>query len=283
MPARMIDGKLLASAMRAGMRTETEALRAKNVFPALSVILVGGDGASQVYVRNKRRACDEVGILCRDYLFPENTGDEELLALISELNRDPRVDGILVQLPLPKHLDGRRILEAVSPDKDVDGFHPMNVGRLLTGNCMFAPCTPSGIIELIRSTGVPIEGRECVVIGRSNIVGKPTAVLLMQNNGTVTVCHSRTRNLPSVTRRAEILVSAVGKAGFVTKEMVRPGALVIDVGMNRDADGRLCGDVAADEVSRVAGFLTPVPGGVGPMTVTMLLRNTLLAAEKRAG
>ena len=245
------------------------------------MILVGEDPASQVYVRNKHRACEELGIHSEQYTLSADTDRQTLLDLITELNGREEIDGILVQLPLPGHLDEKEILSAIDPAKDVDSFHPQNVGRLVIGDYFFAPCTPSGILTLIDSAGVDLTGKECVVIGRSNIVGKPMALMLLHRNATVTVCHSKTRDLPSVTRRADVLISAVGKAGFVTADMVKPGAVVIDVGMNRNQAGKLCGDVDFESVSRVAGYLTPVPGGVGPMTITMLLRSTVLSAQNR--
>ena len=245
------------------------------------MILVGEDPASQVYVRNKHRACEELGIHSEQYTLSADTDRQTLLDLITELNGREEIDGILVQLPLPGHLDEKEILSAIDPAKDVDSFHPQNVGRLVIGDYFFAPCTPSGILTLIDSAGVDLTGKECVVIGRSNIVGKPMALMLLHRNATVTVCHSKTRELPSVTRRADVLISAVGKAGFVTADMVKPGAVVIDVGMNRNQAGKLCGDVDFESVSRVAGYLTPVPGGVGPMTITMLLRSTVLSAQNR--
>ena len=234
-----------------------------------------------MYVRNKHRACEELGIHSEQYTLSADTDRQTLLDLIMELNGREEIDGILVQLPLPGHLDEKEILSAIDPAKDVDSFHPQNVGRLVIGDYFFAPCTPSGILTLIDSAGVDLTGKECVVIGRSNIVGKPMALMLLHRNATVTVCHSKTRDLPSVTRRADVLISAVGKAGFVTADMVKPGAVVIDVGMNRNQAGKLCGDVDFESVSRVAGYLTPVPGGVGPMTITMLLRSTVLSAQNR--
>lgn len=281
MTAMRIDGKRIAAECRDKLKNEAARLTAEGTVPGLAVILVGVDAASKVYVKNKKKACGELGIHSEEYLLAESAGEEELLALIRRLNETPAIDGILVQLPLPKHIDEKRVLEAISPKKDVDAFHPVNVGHLVVGNYHVAPCTPSGILELIRSTGQEIAGKECVIIGRSNIVGKPTALLMLHENATVTVCHSKTKNLAEVTRRADILISAVGKAGFVTGDMVKPGAIVIDVGMNRDGEGKLCGDVCTDEVAEVAGFITPVPGGVGPMTIAMLMKNTVLCAQMR--
>lgn len=281
MSAKIIDGKQVAARCREELKQQVAALRARGIIPGLAVILIGEDPASQVYVRNKHRACEELGIHSEQYTLPADTNRQTLLDLITELNGREEIDGILVQLPLPGHLDEKEILSAIDPAKDVDSFHPQNVGRLVIGDYFFAPCTPSGILTLIDSAGVDLTGKECVVIGRSNIVGKPMALMLLHRNATVTVCHSKTRDLPSVTRRADVLISAVGKAGFVTADMVKPGAVVIDVGMNRNQAGKLCGDVDFESVSRVAGYLTPVPGGVGPMTITMLLRSTVLSAQNR--
>lgn len=281
MSAKIIDGKQVAARCREELKQQVAALRARGIIPGLAVILVGEDPASQVYVRNKHRACEELGIHSEQYTLSADTDRQTLLDLITELNGREEIDGILVQLPLPGHLDEKEILSAIDPAKDVDSFHPQNVGRLVIGDYFFVPCTPSGILTLIDSAGVDLTGKECVVIGRSNIVGKPMALMLLHRNATVTVCHSKTRDLPSVTRRADVLISAVGKAGFVTADMVKPGAVVIDVGMNRNQAGKLCGDVDFESVSRVAGYLTPVPGGVGPMTITMLLRSTVLSAQNR--
>ena len=281
MSAKIIDGKQVAARCREELKQQVAALRARGIIPGLAVILVGEDPASQVYVRNKHRACEELGIHSEQYTLSADTDRQTLLDLITELNGREEIDGILVQLPLPGHLDEKEILSAIDPAKDVDSFHPQNVGRLVIGDYFFAPCTPSGILTLIDSAGVDLTGKECVVIGRSNIVGKPMALMLLHRNATVTVCHSKTRDLPSVTRRADVLISAVGKAGFVTAYMVKPGAVVIDVGMNRNQAGKLCGDVDFESVSRVADYLTPVPVGVGPMTITMLLRSTVLSAQNR--
>ena len=281
MSAKIIDGKQVAARCREELKQQVATLQARGIIPGLAVILVGEDPASQVYVRNKHRACEELGIHSEQYTLSADTDRQTLLDLITELNGREEIDGILVQLPLPGHLDEKEILSAIDPAKDVDSFHPQNVGRLVIGDYFFAPCTPSGILTLIDSAGVDLTGKECVVIGRSNIVGKPMALMLLHRNATVTVCHSKTRDLPSVTRRADVLISAVGKAGIVTADMVKPGAVVIDVGMNRNQAGKLCGDVDFESVSRVAGYLTPVPGGVGPMTITMLLRSTVLSAQNR--
>ena len=246
------------------------------------MIIVGEDPASQVYVRNKERACEECGFYSEKYALPEETTQEQLLELIEELNHNPRIDGILCQLPVPKHIDDQAIIDAISPEKDVDAFHPVNVGKIMVGNFDFLPCTPAGVMQLLEEYGIDPQGKNCVVIGRSNIVGKPMSMLLLHKHGTVTICHSRTKNLKEVCAQADILVAAVGKADFVTADMVKEGATVIDVGMNRK-DGKLCGDVCFDEVNEKAAYLTPVPGGVGPMTITMLMKNTLKAAKLHHG
>ncbi len=242
------------------------------------MVIVGNDPASRVYVNNKKKACAEVGIYSEEYALPEETTEKQLLELIDELNKNDKINGILVQLPLPKHLDEKTVLYAIDPKKDVDAFHPVNVGRIMIGDFDFVPCTPAGVMELIAESGIDVAGKNCVVIGRSNIVGKPQAMLLLHKNGTVTICHSKTKDLPEITKKADILVAAVGRAKFVTKDMVKPGAVVIDVGMNRDENGKLCGDVDFAAVSEIAGAITPVPGGVGPMTIAMLMKNTVKAA-----
>ena len=249
----------------------------------LAVVLVGDDSASKVYVRNKEKACEEVGIYSEVHRLSANTSEEELLKLINELNENDKIDGILVQLPLPKHLDDKVIIDNIKPEKDVDAFHPSNVGKIMIGDYDFLPCTPAGIMELIHESGVEVDGKTCVVIGRSNIVGKPMSMLLLHENGTVTTCHSHTKNLAEVTKSADILVAAVGIPKFVKADMVKPGAVVIDVGMDRDENGKLCGDVDFNEVEPVAGAITPVPGGVGPMTIAMLMRNTVTASKKKLG
>ena len=274
-----IDGKAVSAAVREEVKQQAVALTAQGHQPALAVILVGEDPASQVYVRNKHKACAECGIRSLQYELPASTTQQELLTLIQTLNEDDTVDGILCQLPLPKHLDEQAVILAIDPKKDVDAFHPVNAGRIMSGDYGFLPCTPAGIMEMLRRYDITISGKRCVVIGRSNIVGKPMAMLLINAGGTVTVCNSKTRDLPAVTREADILVAAVGKPHFVTADMVKEGAVVIDVGINRNADGKLCGDVAFDEVSEKASYITPVPGGVGPMTITMLLQNTITAAK----
>ncbi len=277
MAAQLIDGKATALEIRAEIAQRVEELRGRGIVPGLAVILVGEDPASQIYVRNKGIACEKAGMRSLTLRLPAETTQAELEDRIRELNADSGIHGILVQLPLPGHLDERRALGVIDPKKDVDGFHPINAGRLLAGEKCAVPCTPRGVMELLRRTGLELQGKEAVVIGRSNIVGKPMALLLLQAGCTVTVCHSKTRDLAAHTRRADILVAAVGRAGFVTADMVKEGAAVIDVGINR-VDGKVVGDVAFDEVWEKAGFITPVPGGVGPMTIAMLLKNTLEAA-----
>lgn len=277
--AQIIDGKAVSKAVRQRVAAETEELKKKGITPGLAVILVGDDPASQVYVRNKERACEEVGFYSEKYTLPENTTQEELNALVDKLNSRKEISGILCQLPLPKHLDDKAVINRIDPKKDVDAFHPENVGAIMIGDYHFLPCTPAGVMELIHSTGVEITGKKAVVIGRSNIVGKPMAMLLLHENATVEITHSKTKNLADITRTADILVAAIGKAGFVTADMVKEGAVVIDVGMNRNAEGKLCGDVDFDEVSKKCSYITPVPGGVGPMTISMLMQNTLTAAK----
>ena len=281
--ARIIDGKALAQKIKENISEEVSELKNKGIIPGLAVILVGDDPASKVYVNNKKKACAQVGIYSEEYLLPADTDEKTLLDLIAKLNADDRINGVLLQAPIPPHLDYRKISETISPMKDVDAFHPYNVGKIMIGDFDFVPCTPAGVVELIKSTGTTIEGKNCVVIGRSNIVGKPQAMLLLKENGTVTVCHSKTKDIASVTRNADILVVAVGKAGFVTGNMIKPGAVVIDVGMNRNSEGKLCGDVDFVSAESVASWITPVPGGVGPMTVTMLLKNTVKAAKLANG
>lgn len=278
--AILIDGKETARAVRGEIRDAVAAFaKESGVIPGLAVVIVGDDPASRVYVRNKHRACEEVGIRSDVHALPADTSEAELLALVAGLNADPTVNGILVQLPLPKHLDEEKVILAIDPAKDVDAFHPVNVGKIMIGNFTFAPCTPAGVMELLRHYNIPVAGKHCVIIGRSNIVGKPQAMLMLKENATVTVCHSRTVGLADITRTADILVAAVGRPGFVTADMVRDGAVVIDVGINRTAEGKLCGDVDFAAVSEKASYITPVPGGVGPMTITMLLKNTLAAAK----
>ena len=283
MKAQLIDGKLISAEIKAEAAEEAAALKAQGIEPCLAVVLVGDNSASKVYVSNKQKACEAVGIKSVSHVLPEATTEEELLKLIDELNADKSVHGILVQMPVPKHIDDRKVIMAISPDKDVDCFHPVNVGYLHTGAKGFLPCTPAGIIELIKRSGHSIEGKNCVIIGRSNIVGKPVAMLLMQENGTVTICHSKTKDLAGVCRGADIIVSATGKVNTVTADMVKEGAIIIDVGMNRNAEGKLCGDVDFENVKEVAGAITPVPGGVGPMTIAMLMKNCNTAARIQNG
>lgn len=279
--AKIIDGKAISAQVRAELAQETKIFEKENGFlPGLAVVIVGDDPASHVYVRNKARACDEVGFYSETHELPKETTQEELEALIDRLNADEKIHGILVQLPLPKHLDEEKILLKISPTKDVDAFHPYNVGKIMIGNYSFLPCTPAGIMVLLERSGIAIEGKKCVVVGRSNIVGKPMAMLLLHANGTVTVCHSRTKDLAAVCREADILVAAIGKAEFFGADMVKEGAVVIDVGMNRNAEGKLVGDVDFAAVEPIASYITPVPGGVGPMTITMLMKNTLTAAKQ---
>jgi methylenetetrahydrofolate dehydrogenase (NADP+)/methenyltetrahydrofolate cyclohydrolase len=279
MTATIIDGRAVSEMMRKKMRSRVESLGLRGLRPGLAVVLVGEDAASQIYVRNKAKACEDVGMHSEVFRYPADASETEVLEKIGDLNDDRLIHGILVQLPLPSHIDNKKVLEAISPHKDVDGFHKQNVGALVTGQSDFPPCTPHGVMALLDHYEVPIEGSNAVVIGRSNIVGKPMALMLLARSATVTICTSKTRDLAQFTRIADIVVAAVGKAGLVTADMIREGAAVIDVGMNRLPNGRLAGDVAFDEVSDKAGFITPVPGGVGPMTITMLLENTLKAAE----
>jgi methylenetetrahydrofolate dehydrogenase (NADP+)/methenyltetrahydrofolate cyclohydrolase len=283
MSAKILDGKALAARVRAGLATEAARLTAKGVTPGLAVVLVGEDPASQVYVRNKTKACHEAGFRTFDHKLPATTSESDLLALVAKLNDDPEVDGILVQLPLPAGIDARRVLLAVHPRKDVDGFHPDNLGRLLMGQPRFVACTPFGVMKLIEEAGLKLAGAEAVIVGRSNIVGKPMAALLIAADATVTVCHSKTRDLPGVVRRADLVIAALGRAETIKGDWIKPGAVVIDVGTNRGADGKLVGDVEFAAAAERAAAITPVPGGVGPMTIAMLLANTLLSARMRAG
>lgn len=278
---QIIDGKALAASIRADLAKRTTVLTEKGHRPGLAVVIVGDDPASQVYVRNKIRACADTGIESIEYRLAKDTREEELLKLIEKLNNDKRVDGILVQLPLPEQIAPEKVIAAIAPEKDVDGFHVMNAGKLLTGTGGFMPCTPYGVMKMIESVGYDLTGKEAVVVGRSNIVGKPQALMLLAKNATVTVAHSRTADLADVTRRADVLIAAVGRAKMITGDMVKPGALVIDVGMNRDENGKLCGDVDTASVMGIAGWVSPVPGGVGPMTIAMLMTNTVEAVERR--
>lgn len=278
--AKLINGKEVSAAVKLRVKNETEKIISENgVTPGLAVIIVGDDPASRVYVNSKKKACAEVGFKSFEYAMPKETTQEELLELVNKLNNDPEVNGILCQLPLPKHINENAVINGIKVEKDVDAFHPFNVGKIMIGEFAFLPCTPAGVMELIDSTGTEISGKNCVVIGRSNIVGKPMAMLLLHRSGTVTICHSKTQNLTEICKNADILVAAVGKANFVTADMVKDGAVVIDVGMNRLENGKLCGDVDFENVEKKASFITPVPGGVGPMTIAMLMQNTLTAAK----
>ena len=277
--AEIISGKVVSAAKREEIKNRVAELNNKGKQVGLAVIIVGNNCASRVYVNNKKKACEEVGINSYEYALPEETTQEELLELIKELNANDEVNGILCQLPLPSHIDEQAVINAIDPKKDVDAFHPFNVGHIMIGDYTFLPCTPAGIMEMLKYYNISVSGKKCVVIGRSNIVGKPMAMLLLKENGTVEICHSRTENLKEETLSADILVAAVGKADFVTADMVKDGAVVIDVGMNRNSEGKLCGDVCFEEVEKKASFITPVPGGVGPMTITMLLENTVRAVE----
>ncbi len=279
--AVILDGKLTSAKVRQRIKAEVDALPEGARRPGLAVVIVGDDPASHVYVRNKKKGCEEVGFLSREYALPESTTEEELIALVEELNGDSEIDGILVQLPLPRHLDDKKVIEHIDPSKDVDAFSYHNVGRITVGDYDFLPCTPAGVMELLHEYNIDVSGKNAVVVGRSNIVGKPQALLLLQANATVTVAHSKTQNLAEVTRGADILVVAIGKAKFVTSDMVKEGAVVIDVGMDRDENGKLCGDVDFEGVCEKASYITPVPGGVGPMTITELLKNTLTSYKRR--
>lgn len=277
---RIIDGKAISAAVKEAVKSEVAQLKEKAITTGLAVIIVGEDPASKVYVSNKKKACEALGMISREYALPENTTEDELISLIEKLNSDKEINGILCQLPLPKHINEKKVIDSIIPEKDVDAFHPQNVGKIMIGDYDFVPCTPAGIMEMLKYENIDVSGKRCVVIGRSNIVGKPMAMLLLHKNGTVTVCHSKTENLKEICREADILVAAVGRANFVTADMVKEGAVVIDVGMNR-VDGKLCGDVDFDSVKDKTSAITPVPGGVGPMTIAMLMKNTLTAAKKQ--
>ena len=279
--AQLIDGKLISTQIKDELKAEVAVLKEKGITPCLAVIQVGNDPASSVYVNNKKKACAYIGIESLSYELEEQISQEELLAIIDELNHNEMVNGILVQLPLPKHIDENTVIHAITPEKDVDGFHPETVGNMCIGSKGFLPCTPAGVIQLLKRSNVEIEGKECVVIGRSNIVGKPMAMLLLRENGTVTITHSRTKDLKEITKRADILVAAIGKPKFVTAEYVKEGAVVIDVGIHRNENNKLCGDVDFDDVIQKASAITPVPGGVGPMTIAMLMKNCLEAAKRK--
>ena len=274
----ILDGKMVAQRIKDEMKEKVADLNKKGISVGLTVIIVGDDPASRVYVNSKKKACEALGINSQEFALPGDTSEEELLNLVRKLNEDDSVNGILVQLPLPKHINEETVINTIDPQKDVDAFHPQNVGKIMIGNYDFLPCTPAGVMELIKESGIDVTGKECVVLGRSNIVGKPQAMLLLHQNGTVTICHSRTQNLKEVTKRADILVVGIGKPNFVTADMVKEGAVVIDVGINLMPDKTLCGDVDFAEVSKVASAITPVPGGVGPMTIAMLMKNTVTAA-----
>ena len=280
--ANLINGKEISAMVRAKIAAEVENLKAQGTTPGLAVIIVGNDPASKVYVGSKERTCIELGMHSEKYELPENTSEQELLALIEKLNRDDKIHGILCQLPLPKHLNEKIVIDTIVPEKDVDAFHVQNVGKIMLGDYDFLPCTPAGIMEMLKYSNIDPASKHCVVIGRSNIVGKPMAMLMLHANATVTICHSKTANLKEICREADILVAAVGKAKFVTADMVKPGAVVIDVGMNRDENGKLCGDVDFSNVEPICSAITPVPGGVGPMTITMLMQNTLTSALRAA-
>ncbi|MBO5210735.1 MAG: bifunctional methylenetetrahydrofolate dehydrogenase/methenyltetrahydrofolate cyclohydrolase FolD [Clostridia bacterium] len=277
---KLIDGKVISAAVKERVKGEVAALKQQGITTGLAVIIVGEDPASKVYVNNKKKACEALGIISEEYALPENTNQEELLSLIDTLNKKESINGILCQLPLPKHLDEAAVINAILPEKDVDAFHPVNVGKIMQGDYDFVPCTPAGIMEMLAFEGIDIAGKTCVVIGRSNIVGKPMSMLLLHKNGTVTICHSKTQNLKDVCKNADILVAAVGRPNFVTADMVKENAVVIDVGINR-VDGKLVGDVNFADVCEKTSYITPVPGGVGPMTIAMLMQNTLTAAKKQ--
>ncbi len=281
--AVIIDGKALSSKLKSNLKTKVEELKASGINPCLAVIIVGNNPASKVYVNNKKKSCEELGIKSLEYALPEETMEEELLKIIDELNRDEEVDGILCQLPLPSHICEKNVINSISPEKDVDAFHPENVGHIMIGDYTFLPCTPAGVMEMLKEYEIDVSGKNCVVVGRSNIVGKPMTMLLLKENATVTVCHSRTKDLSLFTKQADVLVSAVGKPGLITADMVKENAVVIDVAINRLESGKLCGDVDFENVKEKASFITPVPGGVGPMTIAILMKNTVTAAEKNKG
>ncbi len=277
--AQIIDGKAISAQIKEELKEEVSSLKSRGIQPGLAVIIVGSDPASRIYVNLKKKDCEELGILSKEYALPKETTEEELLGLIGELNADPSINGILVQLPVPEQIDENKIIAAISPEKDVDAFHAANVGKIMIGSYSFLPCTPAGCMELIASTGVDITGKNCVVVGRSNIVGKPMAMLLLHKHGTVTIAHSKTKNLKEVCAAADILVAAVGVPKLIKGDMIKPGAVVIDVGTTKMPDGKLCGDVDFEEASKTASFITPVPGGVGPMTRVILMKNTVTASK----
>lgn len=279
--AKIIDGKVISQAVKDEVAAEVTQLKKQGVTPGLAVIIVGDDPASRVYVNNKKKACEQLGMFSKEYTMPADTTEEELLGLIKDLNCDPKINGILCQLPLPKHLNEELVINTIVPEKDVDAFHPQNVGKIMLGDYDFLPCTPAGIMEMLKYENIDITGKHCVVIGRSNIVGKPMAMLLLHKNATVTICHSKTQDLAGVCKQADVLVAAVGRANFVSADMVKEGAVVIDVGINRLENGKLCGDVNFSDVEPKASYITPVPGGVGPMTIATLMKNTLTAAKRQ--
>lgn len=279
--AKIIDGKQISTFIKDKIKNEVADLNNKGIEVGLAVIIVGEDPASKIYVANKEKACEYVGFKSYRYSLPESTTNEELLELVNNLNKDDRVDGILCQLPLPKHLDEKLIIESINPDKDVDAFHTKNVGKIMIGDYAYLPCTPAGVMEMLKYENIDVDGKNCVVIGRSNIVGKPMAMLLLHSNATVTICHSHTKNLADICKTADIIVVAIGRAKFLTADMVKDDAVIIDVGMDRDENGKLCGDVDFENVSKKASHITPVPGGVGPMTISMLMQNTLTSAKRK--
>lgn len=279
----LLDGKKVSARIKDELKAEVAELKEQGIFPGLAVVIVGDDPASRVYVNSKKKSCEELGIYSEEYALSAETSESELLELIEKLNKDEKLSGILVQLPLPGHINEEKIINAIAPEKDVDAFHPVNVGKIMVGNYDFVPCTPAGVMELIKESGIEIAGKECVVVGRSNIVGKPQAMLLLHQNGTVTICHSKTKNLKETVKRADIVVAAVGRPKFITADMIKPGAVVIDVGINRIAPKTLVGDVDYEECAKIAGAITPVPGGVGPMTIAMLMKNTVKAAKVQNG
>lgn len=275
----IIDGRLIAQNIKSDLKKEIENLKLKGINPGLAVILVGEDSASKIYVKNKKRCCDELGIFSEEFYFPEDTSEKEIIDLIEKLNQDKKINGILVQLPLPSHINQKNITESILPEKDVDAFHSSTIGNLLTNHTKLLPCTPAGIIEIFHRENISLVGKHCVIIGRSNIVGKPLAFMLINEDATVTICHSKTKNLSEICENADIIVCAVGKAKFLNRNMIKKGAVIIDVGINRDENGKICGDVDFDDVKNIASAITPVPGGVGPMTIAMLMKNTITATK----
>lgn len=275
----IIDGRLIAQNIKSDLKKEIENLKLKGINPGLAVILVGEDSASKIYVKNKKRCCDELGIFSEEFYFPEDTSEKEIINLIEKLNQDKKINGILVQLPLPSHINQKNITESILPEKDVDAFHSSTIGNLLTNHTKLLPCTPAGIIEIFHRENISLVGKHCVIIGRSNIVGKPLAFMLINEDATVTICHSKTKNLSEICKNADIIICAVGKAKFLNRNMIKKGAVIIDVGINRDENGKICGDVDFDDVKNIASAITPVPGGVGPMTIAMLMKNTITATK----